>query len=211
MISAGGVEPNPALLPQFIRPYRKLIAADGGLRLLKDMQLVPDLLVGDFDTLSHQEVENFRAMGGKIETYNRDKDSSDTELAILRAVKEGATRITILGALGGEWDHTVTNLLAPLWLCHQRGVWGRLLHSEASVFCLTSGTYRLKLPSNTRVSLAAVSELLSGISIEGMAFSLLNETIKREQSRGLANRTLQEKSTIRIGAGTGLLTISYPS
>lgn len=191
-----------------ITPFHALIAADGGLYLTQALKLKADILIGDFDTISYEDLENCRNSGTTVLPFPADKDSSDTELAILKAASLGATRITLIGVLGGQWDHTITNLLAPLALCHQLGIWARILQSTASVYYLTRGVFELRLPLGTRVSLAPLSETVEGVTLRGLAYPLLNEKILRNQSRTLGNYTIDAKTLASIDQGEALLTIT---
>ena len=71
----------------------------------------PTVVVGDMDSADAARVEAVAAAGVPVIRTSSDKDESDTELAVLEAVRLGATRITVLGALGGpRLDHELANV-----------------------------------------------------------------------------------------------------
>ncbi len=87
-----------------------VVAADGGATKAMAAGLAPDLVVGDGDSLGPAGLASVREAGIPIEPADEAKDESDLELAVLAALARGATRFTILGALGGpRFDHALAN------------------------------------------------------------------------------------------------------
>jgi thiamine pyrophosphokinase len=87
-----------------------VVAADGGATKAMAAGLAPDLVVGDGDSLGPAGLASVREAGIPIEPAAEAKDESDLELAVLAALARGATRFTILGALGGpRFDHALAN------------------------------------------------------------------------------------------------------
>ena len=205
LISAGGPEQDPEALRSHIGEFKKCIAADGGLRLLKRLEFSCDLLVGDFDTLSPEEVQEARECGLKTKRFSPHKDQSDLELAILEAISWGASHVTIIGALGGEWDHTLLNLLAPLSLCSEHSVQARLLSSEVQIYLLDSSASLNA--QGQRVSLCALSKVVNGLKLKGFQYDLDSVALKRSQTLGLANRAQHTHAKIEFESGELLLAL----
>lgn len=202
----GGPEPQPeALAPLFDRCV--VIAADGGWRLCRDLGVKAELVIGDMDSLSPQEVAQAQAQGSQIRRYPSDKDQSDLELAIRAAYQLGARRLTLLGALGGQWDHCLANLLAPLSLCQSLGIWGRLVTARTEIYLLDPGRYALREKIGTRASLAALSAEVQGLTLHGFAYPLRKATLGRQQTLGLANAVSEAKACLSLDSGELLLTL----
>lgn len=206
-IFGGGPEPEPQRLRPFLCPDALVIAADGGWRLCRDLGLRATVLVGDMDTLEPEEVEQAQNEGCQLHRYSSDKDQSDLELAILAAYRMGGQRMTILGALGGQWDHCLANLLAPLSLCRSLGVWARLVTAGAEIYLLDSGSYVLKVASGTRVSLAALSAEIHGLSLTGFTYPLQSAKLERQQTLGLANAVKDPVARVELTSGELLVTL----
>lgn len=207
LVVAGGPEPHPERLRGRLPTAPRVVAADGGWRLCRQLGLRTELLVGDMDTLSLSEVEQARTAGCEVRRYPADKDQSDLELAILAAHQMGARRLTLLGALGGQWDHCLLNLLAPLSLCCELGVWARLLTAEAELYLLPPGNYRLSGQQGARASLAALSPKVEGLRLTGFLYPLEGATLARSQTRGLANVVRDPVARVGLSAGEILLVI----
>ena len=109
------------------------IGADGGARHLEAAGRLPDLVCGDADSLSDDDLRRFREAGTTVELHRADKDESDSELSVRAALDRGATHIVICGALGGtRVEHGIANqlLLAAPWL---DGVDAVILHAGSSI------------------------------------------------------------------------------
>ena len=205
MVVAGGPEPEPARLEFPVNAV--VIAADGGWRLCRELDLKVTLLVGDMDTLFPEEVSQAEAQGTEVRRFPSDKDQSDLELAIVAAHAMGARRLTILGALGGQWDHCLTNLLAPLSLCHSLGIWGRLVTTGAEIYLLGPGEHSVRGEVGTRISLAPLSAHVSGLTLRGLLYPLEGAEMARHQTMGLANALRRTPACISLESGDLLVTL----
>ncbi len=209
LIAAGGIENDPdGLLPQ-IGSFRWSIAADGGYRLLEQLNLPCSFLIGDFDTLHPQEVEAAEKKGAETHRHPRNKAKSDLELALDKAFELGAKTITLIGALGGQWDHCVTNIVTPLSLCGERGAWGRLLTSQAQIY-LADCSVVVECPGS-RVSLVSLSREVAPLTLKGFEYSLEKARLKRTQTLGLANRAVAARAYAEFDRGELLVTVQRGS
>ena len=85
------------------------IAADSGLEYADKLGLKVDFLLGDYDSVDKDVLDRYKS-NTEFEIYPKEKDYTDTHLAIMTALKKGATDIYILGATGTRMDHTITNI-----------------------------------------------------------------------------------------------------
>ena len=81
----------------------------------------PDGLLGDFDSASPQAVDALVSLGAWIEHFPTQKDETDTQLAVERAILMGATQVTLAGGMGGRLDHALGNLQLLMHL-EERGI-----------------------------------------------------------------------------------------
>lgn len=111
IISGGSLDPDFALA--FLREEKPelLIGADRGICFLKEKEIHPTHIVGDFDSASGEALEYFKQFPEiPIRTFNPVKDFTDTAIAMELAMEEGADRIYILGGTGTRLDHVVANI-----------------------------------------------------------------------------------------------------
>lgn len=92
-----------------------IVGVDRGSLLLEEMGIIPDLAVGDFDSLKKDELNKIEKSVPDIRYSNPVKDWTDTEL-MLKAVFEDyhVLDLKIYGATGGRIDHFLVNLLMLL-------------------------------------------------------------------------------------------------
>jgi thiamine pyrophosphokinase len=188
-----------------------VVAADGGAAWLAALDRRPDLLVGDLDSVDAWLVDRLAAAGVAVERHPVDKDASDAELALARAVELGATRVTVLGALGGQrLDHELANLLLladPAWRALDEL---RIVRGDTVVRPLHGGDQlTLSAAAGTTVTLLAVGGDAAGVRTRGLRFPLDGETLSVGRSRGLSNEIVEAPASVQLERGT-LLVIESP-
>ena len=90
-----------------------IVAADHGLAFLYEHQILPDYIVGDFDSTPEEIVSYYRSKTKvPIRQFNPVKDASDTEIALRLCLELGRKHVVILGATGKRADHLWANVQA---------------------------------------------------------------------------------------------------
>ncbi len=176
-----------------------VIAADGGARHLLGGKRLPNLAVGDFDSLEPHFLAELEQDGVAIERHPIHKDETDLELALLRAVEHGATTIIVLGALGGRPDQHLANLQL---LLHPalRPLDVRLLHAGWEVFVVHDRATIKGQPGDI-VSLLPMTPVVDGIVTEGLYYPLQNETLRLGPARGVSNVLQGTSATVHLRSG----------
>jgi thiamine pyrophosphokinase len=194
-----------------------VIAADGGATACPALGLVPDLVVGDGDSLGPDEQERLERSGILFEAAPVDKDESDLELALAAAVRRGADRITILGAFGGgRLDHELANVAL---LAHPviAGVGVVLLDERSRVALLRApgadgepARRALPGPIGGRVSLLPVGAGVEGATTTGLRYPLDDEPLPYGPARGLSNVRVADDAAVWLRQGL-LLIVEAPA
>ena len=164
IILADGAIPSRAQLdaawPGWDAGASLVIAADGGARHARAFGLELDRWVGDGDSIDPADLAALAATGVRVDRVAREKDASDTELAVLAAIEAGADELTILGGLGGaRVDHALTNV-ALLEHAALAGRPARLYDERAARISLVTGSSRGL--SNIRTATLAGVTILGG-------------------------------------------------
>lgn len=93
------------------RAWDYVVCADAGMRFCHSAGILPDLILGDFDSVDEESYEYFQKVcPERMERFPTHKDETDTELALLRAIDAGADAITMIGATGTRLDHVMGNI-----------------------------------------------------------------------------------------------------
>ncbi len=182
-----------------------VIAADGGARKAARAGLRPDLVVGDADSLGPDGLAEVRAAGIPVELAAVAKDESDLELAVIAAIDRGASRVTILGALGGpRFDHAVANA----WLLAHSALHGIptvLLDATTRVRLLDAGSAPASVTLTGRpgdlISIFPFGAAAVGITTDGLAYPLRDEPLPAGPARGLSNVRIGAEACVSLRSG----------
>ena len=208
IIAAGEVEGQD--WQRWVRPGDWIIGADGGAAQALAWGLVPDLVIGDLDSLSEAARASLQAEACQFVEHPRAKDETDLELALQYAVRQGAQEIVVLGALGGRLDHTMANVLL-LALPSLAGVSIRIAAGDQQAQIARGGeTVRLQGAAGDLVSLMPLGGDARGVSTRGLAWGLQEDTLRFGASRGVSNEMTASEAEIELGEGL-LLIVSGPA
>lgn len=175
-----------------------LVGVDAGCNLLYDFDLVPDLAVGDFDSIGPHILDSCKEAGADIVSHPVEKDMTDGELAILEALGRGCTEIEICGTeFSGETDHFLANILLlnkyPMCSIATRNEEIRLASAGTILIERDRGEYISFLPlDKTEVS-------LRGFQYDGYFLVDLGDTTT------LRNKVVAEKARIILKMGKILI------
>lgn len=200
VIFAGGTIQAGKAVDEALASADLVIAADSGAEAAMRYGLIPAFVVGDFDSLDQQTLEKLRSTGSQIRTVAVEKDETDTELAVQIAVEQGATEVTLLGALGGSrFDHTMANvlLLAGFESLHMRIVDG----TSAGWLLKGPGTGVIEGERGDLLSLLPLTENAEGVSTQGLHYPLRGETLHFGKPRGVSNVLTEARAEVTLERG----------
>jgi len=198
VITSGGSLGDWAI--PYVREGKVLIGADSGALFLIEQGYRPDIAIGDFDSVTAEELERIKDNSGKtIQCDPIDKNFTDTEMAFRLALDMKPTNIVLLGALGTRFDHSLANVHL-LALADENGVAASIADATNRISLISQDAYvdRLEHP---QVSLLPLSHAVTGITLEGFQYSLGDATLTIGQSLGISNVLLQERGMIRLKQG----------
>ena len=109
LLLTGGLGPRKKELLPYLDYVQFVVAADSGFDLALNLDLNPDFIVGDFDSIKNShELKLFPKQ--KVKKFDQDKDMTDTELGISTLIKLGANQLIVAGGGGGRFDHQLALL-----------------------------------------------------------------------------------------------------
>ena len=149
---------------------RLLICCDGGARHLTAASMIPDVLVGDMDSLNPEQLAHYEQLGVKIIKYPVNKDFTDTALALDYALSQQPETISIWGALGGRIDHALANLFL-LIKGKEAGIRTCLMDEYGEAF-VPDGEVILTNAEGCLVSLLALSPGVEGVTLQDFSTRL---------------------------------------
>lgn len=185
IIIANGNFENPHFYRTLLKDDDYVICADGGAKHALMLGITPHLVVGDLDSIDENTYANLFGSITQFEKYPSEKDESDLELALVKALDLNPEEIMIWGALGKRVDHFYANLML-LTLPLSRNIRTKLIDEEHEIYVIDKGT-ELKGDIGDYLSLFPLSSQVSGIRTQGLKYPLKGETLKLGPTRGLSN------------------------
>ena len=182
--------------------FVRVIAVVRGLNAAWALGIVPDVIVGDFDSADPAALADFRRREHIVwEVHQPEKDDTDTELAIKRAAAMGAGYIVLLGATGGRLDHLLGNIHL-LYPCLQRGVEACILDPGNKLY-LIDGERRFKRREvwGTYISFLPLTEEVKGITLRGFKYPLTDKDIAIGTSLCISNELAADEAVITLQDG----------
>lgn len=171
-----------------------IICADGGYDTLSYTSIVPDVVIGDFDSLRTSVPSEIKKI-----TYPSEKDKTDLEICIDYAAENGCGSVFILGALGGRADHSLASFFA-LKYALEKGMEAMIL-SESTRIYLISDYIRVSRESFDYISLMPCTEKVEGVTTNGLKYNLKDAELKQSSSLGVSNEFYDNNAEITIKNG----------
>ena len=188
--------------------FDQVIAVDGGADHCRRLGLVPDLVIGDLDSLAPETLAHFAQAGIPCERHPAQKDETDLELALRKAMRQGAGHIVLACALGGRLDMILANVLL-LAQPEYRGARIELWEPRRTSWLLRPPGGEIPGMPGATLSLIPLQGDAEGVATEGLAYPLRGETLRFGHGRGLSNVFREAPARVRLGAGM-LLVVHTP-
>jgi thiamine pyrophosphokinase len=180
--------------------FDRVLCADGGLLVAKRLGITPDCFIGDYDSAAQPEVDG-------VIKLPVEKDMTDSEAAIDLAAAQGFDEITVLGGLGGRFDHTMGNLGLLAKYC---GKLTRLelVDGQNRVFMMAPG--KISIPKSRFPYLGVISYggTASGVTLRGVKYPLTDYLLTNATTLGVSNEIIADSAEISFTDGRLLIILS---
>lgn len=184
---------------RFFRDAGLVICADGGASHILKLGVKPDILLGDFDSISPDDMRLIEEGGTEVIRFPAQKDMTDTEIAAELAVERGCRKVIFLGCIGSRMDHTLSNILLLKRLL-DAGVHGVLADEKNEITLIKDGI-KLVREEDARVSLIPISGRVEGVTTSGLYYPLDRATLEIGSTRGVSNEFTGNKAEVSIEEG----------
>lgn len=182
----------------------KVIAVDAGLERADALGIVPDAIVGDFDTVNVDILKKYQAMSHILwDVHQPEKDETDTELAFHTALKLGSESILMLGGTGGRMDHSLSNIQL-LYLCLEYKIPASLIDLQNKIYLINEmTTFYLDQLWGKYISFLPFSDHVTGLTLKGFKYPLTDKSLAKGRDAGLciSNELSGERGTLLINKG----------
>ncbi|MBQ7595225.1 MAG: thiamine diphosphokinase [Clostridia bacterium] len=178
-----------------------IVCADGGQKHLAPLGLDADLYLGDYDSSEKPDTDKETLL------FPVEKDDTDMMLAIKEGLKRGCRSFLIFGGTGGRADHTFSNIQTLLY-AEKHGASAALADERNFMFFLKNDTAYIEKNEGEKVSVFAFDPAVSGVTLEGFYYPLVNGTLYSHMPVGVSNYIVADRGKITVKKGTLLIIIS---
>lgn len=206
LIISGGKAPSLELVREEISKCDLLICADKGAECLIKYGIYPDILLGDFDSINEDTLNDFKNKKVDIVKFCSEKDFTDTEAAVEKAIENGASKIVMLGCTGSRLDHVLGNI-GMLLKCLNLGVKATIKDENNEIFLINKPT-KIKGKKGNIFSLLSYSSDVENLTIIGGKYPLNNYHLEVGNAIGVSNEFVEEEVTLNFTKGTLLVIFS---
>ncbi|MEA5085192.1 MAG: thiamine diphosphokinase [Lachnospiraceae bacterium] len=152
-----------------------VVCCDSGMRHAFKLGIIPNVIVGDFDSADISIINYFKSKNIPFSEYPTHKDETDIELGLDEAIKMGATDITIIGGIGSRMDHTMANCHLLLYLL-KNGINARMVNENNEIQVIEKKA-QISGKKGDLISLIPLSMKVMGITTKGLEYPLYNAVL----------------------------------
>ena len=162
-------------LSEIAMDFDFILCADGGCNYCIEANILPDLVIGDLDSISIRTLDILNKEGIPVTKYPVKKNATDTELALDILIDKGIKDITFVGAIGSRMDHTLANILLLIKL-HEKGCTGKIMDEKNTIY-LVDKELILSKKEDSYVSVIPLWQKGVSISLKGFEYELKEYTV----------------------------------
>jgi len=198
LIVANGSIENYSFYKNLIKKSDIIICADGGANTAVKLDIIPDYIIGDLDSIKHDVLEYYKEKSEIIKDVNQNK--TDFELALELAESKNPKNITIIGAIGKRIDHTFANILSLIKI--KKGIKAKIVDHHNTIELVDNNTEVIG-KKNEIVSIIPLTNL-KNLNYSGFKWDVKNLNTDFGWF-GISNKLEGEKGIINLDKGKFLL------
>lgn len=206
LIVCNGYVLDNSLITEEIKKSDFIIAADGGGNILHNANIIPDFLVGDLDSISNEVLNYFYSKNVMVEKYPVDKDFTDGEIALQKAVDLEVDEISFLGCTGERFDHVLGNL-ALLYKALNNNIKAKIIDKNNIIYLIDKKCIIEKI-EGYKFSLLPYISPINNLSISGARYKLNNYKLEHGSTRTISNEFLDDNIEIDFSSGVMIVVLS---
>lgn len=203
LLISGGEKPSKELLLKLCEKSDFIICADGGLNYLVDLNIVPNILVGDLDSVDEKAKIYIEENSIEVIKLNPEKDESDTEMALKHLIDKGIKEINIISAIGSRMDHTLGNIFI-LKRLYNISVNATIVNDNNEIIYMETESRKIFKDNFKYLSIIPLDEKLI-YTTQGMKYEVSDLELEFGSTQGLSNEIIKKEANIIVNEGSCLI------
>lgn len=176
-----------------------LVGVDSGANILRELELIPDLVIGDMDSIKPAVLDWCIKKGSEIITYPEEKDETDTELALKTVLERKIDEVVLVTATGNRPDHFYGTLIIMYEYSKLMDI---MLKTEDLRIGFVMGDKILEAIPGETWSFMPFGEKIPTVSLYGFKYGLKNKRLNYQQPLGVSNIAISKDPKIIVDIGT---------
>ena len=204
VLVAGGELSNNKIFKKYISKSDFSVAVDSGGDIFYKNNILPNLLVGDLDSIDKKSLTYFKDNKIKIEKYPCEKDLTDLEIGLNSLINNGCDKIYALGTIGSRIDHSLANIMILKkmydlnYKCYKISDKNRVQYIESKKEIIINKEYE-------NISIVPLSENGINVSLEGFYYKITDYEMELGSTTGISNYLLNNEGSIKLNRGRALI------
>ncbi|PIC71764.1 thiamine diphosphokinase [Sporosarcina sp. P16b] len=213
IVCAAGPIEEVVDLAEYVQEDTVYIGVDRGALYLLEKGIQPNEAVGDFDSVTEEQLKQINSNVEIVHRANEDKDETDTELAVQRALAYEPDYIILTGVTGGRLDHLQSALhLLYRMQAENRKVKFKIHNTTNDIRVMLPGVRRVKKDARyPYTSFFSFGPVVTGLTLTGFKYETVNERLEMGVTRFTSNETVADVCTISFREGICLMVRSSDS
>lgn len=180
------------------------IGVDRGALILLQHGIIPDVAIGDFDSISNEEYEQVIHLCPKLVKLSCEKNETDTEVALNYVLSKQVKEVRLYGGLGGRFDHSIANVRLLLQFA-KKGIRIKLLNETNCLSVLKAGVHHLEALPYRYLSFFALESDVMNLTLLGLKYPLKDYFLALDDIRCISNEILGQVFTVSFESGYVLM------
>lgn len=189
-----------------------VIAVDGGINYCGVLEIEPDIILGDFDSVNEAQREAILTMKeqvpDRVVVLKPEKDDTDMLAALKLGLEKGYDYFLLYGATGGRLEHTLANIQCLLFL-KNHGAVGYLMDGSGMIFVMRNEEVKLRANLEGYFSLFSLGKEAKGVTIKGLKYELEDYTMTNAFPIGVSNEFIGKEATVSVRDGELVGIVNY--
>ena len=188
--------------------YDYIIGGDGGCNHLFKMNILPNYIIGDLDSINKDLISYYENKNIILKKYPSHKDATDGEMCVHLAKELKASSIDFIAALGGRIDHTLANI-GLLNYAKDMDIIPRIITDEEEIYIIRNEEKVISGKKGDTISIVAIEKDARGVTLKDLEYPLNNAKLGHLSSLGISNVMLKDECRIKIEDGCALIIRNY--
>ncbi|MGL4913788.1 MAG: thiamine diphosphokinase [Romboutsia sp.] len=184
--------------------YNCIICADGGANHAYNMEIIPDYIIGDLDSVKEDIVKYYKNLNVRFEKFPTKKNETDTELCIYLATKLKADEIHFIGALGNRVDHMIANINL-LYYIRIQNIAPKIISEEEEIYIALNEEISINGKKGDTISVIPINGNANSVTLTNLEYPLENYHMKFYIPLGISNVMLEDECKIKVSDGSLLI------